>query len=80
MSKVSRSPRRPFCIPATRRLARIVCSKELSLSRATWRPGSASVASLKALPEKARERCGERLSTVNGPDTRTFLLSSCSLS
>ena len=29
-----------------------------------------------ALPANASDRCGERLSTVNGPETRTFFVSS----
>ena len=33
-----------------------------------------------ALPANASERCGDRLSTVNGPETRTFCLSSWGLS
>ena len=33
-----------------------------------------------SLPANASERCGDRLSTVNGPDTRTLDLSSYGLS
>jgi hypothetical protein len=64
-SNVSRSERQPFCTPAFLRLSSTVCSYDAPLtSTGAGRSGCATVP------------CGARLSTVNGPVTRTRLLSS----
>ena len=75
VSNTSRSPCLVFCTPALRRLARMVGTKPSAL-------GSCSAAtSVRGRSwSGSSTRCGDRLSTVNRPVTRTLFLSSYGLS
>ena len=69
------------CTPASFRFSRIIAAKSCPLPPASsflaagwWGSINSSFSSTPSV------RCGERLSTVNGPATRTFFLSSYGLS
>ena len=74
-SKTSRSCLRVFWTPAFRRLSRIIVSKGTARGE---RRASVSVAGRSSSVD--RKRCGDRLSTVNGPVTRMRFGSSYGLS
>ncbi len=67
-SNLRRSPRNVFCTPADRRFSRIVSTNPADPF--PFVSGSDSTVGA------SRLRCGDSDSTVNGPDTRTRLLSS----
>jgi hypothetical protein len=70
--KVMRSSRCACCTPAVRKFSRISCGK---LCLAEVSDGSAMGSISSSFSSTPSTRCGDRLSTVNGPATRTFLLS-----
>ncbi len=81
VANIRRSLRRPFWMPARARFSMIIGSKPApsgSGSGSAWVRRGASGSG--TCPAKASERCGERLSTVNGPATRTLWRSTYGLS
>lgn len=79
-----RSARRPFWMPAARKFASTDSSKFAptpsldSMAAVLWLIVSDPAAA--GSPANASARCGDRLSTVNGPETRTIAGSQYGLS
>ena len=63
------------CTPAVFRFSRIIWAKRLLRAVSAGFPATLGRSVRRSHPRRARD-AGERLSTVNGPATRTFFLSS----